>query len=125
MLNVLSLLLSLDLVDEQDDARRLAKIVLMQMSFDEAYKLLEREAQDLIQIELAAQQKASDEQVKKVVLRMPRLPALLAEAPLFGEVPDRLSDLVALTSVTSSRVTIGTAFELDADSEIMPSNSQS
>ncbi len=124
VLNVLSLLLSLDLVEDERDAKRLAKIVLMQVLFDEAYRLIEKEAQDLINLELAAQQKESPEEIKALVDRTPRLPALLAEAPLFGDVPDRLPALVALTAVTISRVTMGTASEINAASEVIPSRSQ-
>jgi len=123
VLNVLSLLLSLDLVDDGEDVKRLAKIVLMQVLFDDAYKLAEKKAQDLIQMELAAQQKGSEEDIKELVLRMQRLPALLAEPPMFGDVPDRLSDLVALTSVTSTHAKIGMASELNAASKVLTSKS--
>ena len=101
VLNVLSLLLSLDLVKEEDGTKRLAKIVLLQVLFDDAYKLVVADPFNLLEMEKAAQGARRSNAAGDLIICQPALKALISEAPLFVDVTDELQELVSHTTVTA------------------------
>jgi hypothetical protein len=119
VLNVLGLLVILDsgrkigpddpeLKERTPRAQRLAKIVLMQVLFDEAYRMVAEDPENLIKLEQAAQDKG-DHDMKKLVEDKPRLKAMLQQAPPSAGLDKKeLATLVSLTELTAgSSVAIG------------------
>jgi hypothetical protein len=105
VLNLLGLLIALDggrdigwdspeLEARKPRALQLAKVVLMQVLFDEADTTVAIDAGNLVKLEQAAEEKT--EEFKEQIDAAPALKALLREGPGFAETaPDQLAMLVA------------------------------
>ncbi len=99
LLNVLSLLLPLDEADTRQQARRLAKVVVLQVLYDEDYDRVVTSPELLKSMEELAIGKVT--QVKGMKLD-PRLEAAFRLEPDFGEMSDpALLMLVAQTQITA------------------------
>jgi hypothetical protein len=103
VLNVLALLLRLDSGGaDAGRARLLAKVVLIQVLFDDAWRRVVEEPAWLLQLEKAAKGEQTPHVPPDLLKDQPRLKALMREAPLFSAVPgDRLEGLIAQTKVTA------------------------
>jgi hypothetical protein len=87
----------------------------MQVLFDEAYKLVAEDPENLLKLEQAAQDKG-DQDMKQLVEDQPRLKALLQQEPQFvGLGKAELSTLVSQTALTADRSFVLGSGTLDSD----------
>ena len=104
VLNVLSLLLTLDDTSDAERAQHLAKVVLMQVLFEAAYDLVSVDPENLVALEKAAQDQGGKEDIMAIIENHPRLNELLQQQPLFtgmGQMSRAM--LVSQTEITSER----------------------
>jgi len=101
VLNVLALLLRLDgVMADAERARLLAKVVLIQVLFDDAWRRVVEEPAWLLQLEKAAKGEQTPHVPPDLLKDQPRLKALMREAPLFSGARNLLEALVAQTRLT-------------------------
>jgi hypothetical protein len=116
ILNVLSLLISIDthsrpkkpsLIDKacSERASLLAKIVLIQILFDDAYAVVTTNPENLLRLEKAAHGMAGGEDMLPLLDMAPKLRAMLRATPLFADHGnDTLWELVCNAQLTANRV---------------------
>ncbi len=109
VLNVLSLLSSIENSASNearvDDERLklLAKIVLMQVLFDDAYARAANDPENLVRLEKAAQDMAGGEDLKPLLQANPNLRLLLRQPPWFAERPSQvLWELICHARLTAA-----------------------
>lgn len=118
ILNVLSLLASIDSF-APDEAKApgerlqlLAKIVLMQVLFDDAYARSASDPENLVRLEKAAQDMAGGEEMKPLLEASPALRLLLRQPPWFAEWPsEMLWQLICHTKLTAAPASAALAAE--------------
>ena len=109
VLNVLRLTVALDGARweaRQEQRRYLAKMVLLQVCFPEAYRHLATGDLNLVGFEAVATRNAEGDELTRKLLGAPRLNKLMVAKPLFKDLEDRPSELERLLTLSEMVSTV-------------------
>jgi hypothetical protein len=106
VLNLLQLTIFLDRLDPGKDKRRLgylAKIILLQTCFDDAYLAITNNRIELAKLEKIARKQGAGNEVSLALLEEPKLQELLSMEPFFADLTDvECQELLTLSHITAS-----------------------